>query len=132
MEVSHQSGGRRPFLLLTAAITCVVLPSHRATAHEGDRVVPILEITDDILAQIDLRDGTTDEWPDLLGEPTLKTIDFEMDDFSYDSSDLDFAMWLGWHGELDRIYFAGAFADDVTWRPQAVRSVFSGLDTIGG
>ncbi len=80
MEVSHQSGGRRPFLLLTAAITCVVLPSHRATAHEGDRVVPILEITDDILAQIDLRDGTTDEWPDLLGEPTPKTIDFGMSD----------------------------------------------------
>ncbi len=59
-------------------------PSHWAIAHEGDRVVPILEITDDMLAQIDLRDGTTDEWPDLLGEPTLKTIDFEMDDFSYD------------------------------------------------
>ena len=76
-------------------------------------MVPILEITDDMLAQIDLRDGTTDEWSDLLGEPTLKTIDFEMDDFSYDPSDLDLAIWLGWHEELDRLYFAGAFVDDV-------------------
>ena len=114
MKISHQSGCWGPFLLLlTAAITCAALPLHWATAHEGDRVYPILEITDDMLAQIDLRDGTTDEWPDLLGEPTLKTIDFEMDDFSYDPSDLDFAVWLGWHEELDRIYFAGAFVDDV-------------------
>ena len=80
---------------------------------------PILEITDDMLAQIDLQDGTTDEWPDLLGEPTLKTIDFKTDSeyFStdYDPADLDFAIWLGWHEELDRIYFAGAFVDNEYW-----------------
>ena len=111
MKLCDLSGKRRPFFFI-AAITCANLLTGWATAHEGDRVVSILEITDDMLAQIDLRDGTTDEWPDLLGEPTLKTIDFEMNDFSYDPSDLDFAIWLGWHEELDRIYFAGTFVDD--------------------
>ena len=67
MKTSRISRGKTSFLLFTAAITCVALPSQRATAHEGDRVVPIPEITDDMLAPIDLRDGTTDEWPDLLG-----------------------------------------------------------------
>ena len=118
MKISHLFGARGPFLLLTA-VTCASLPPHMATAHEGDRVVPILEITDDMLSQIDLRDGTTDEWPDLLGEPTLRTIDFQMDSefFSteYDPADFDFAIWLGWHEELDRIYLAGAFVDNAYW-----------------
>ena len=92
-----------------------------AVAHDGEWVVPILEITDDMLAQIDLRDGTTDEWPDLLGEPTLRTIDFKMSDVGfeistdYDPADLDFAIWLGWHEESDRLYFAGAFVDNAYW-----------------
>ena len=118
MEISHQSGRWGPFLLIPA-IACAALPHHWATAHEGDRVVPILEITDDMLSQIDPRDGTTDEGPDLLGPPTLKTIDFKTDSESfsteYDPSDFDFAIWLGWHEELDRIYFAGAFVDNVYW-----------------
>ena len=118
MKISHQSGCRVPFLLIAAITGTALLPRYVA-AHEGERVYPILEITNDMLAQIDLRDGTTDEWPQLLGEPTLKTIDFKIyDDYSteYDPSDLDFAIWLGWHEELDRIYFAGAFADNAYWQ----------------
>ena len=119
MKISHQSGTRGPFLLLAAAITCAALLPRCAAAHSGDRVYSILEITDDMLSQIDLRDGTTDEWPDLLGEPTLKTIDFKTDSkyFSteYDPADFDFAIWLGWHAELNRIYFAGAFVDNAYW-----------------
>ena len=119
MKIAYLFGNRGPFLLFTAAITWAGLPPYWATAHEGDRIYPILEITDDMLAQIDLQDGTTDEWPDLLGEPTLKTIDFKTDseNFSteYDPADFDFAIWLGWHEELDRIYFAGAFVDNEYW-----------------
>ena len=117
MKLCNLSGGRRPFFF-TAAITCANLLTGWATAHEGDRVVPILEITDDMLAQIDLRDGTTDEWYGLLGEPTLKTIDFKTSErysTNYDPADLDFAIWLGWHEELDRIYYAGAFFDNAHW-----------------
>ena len=118
MKISRQSGRWGPFLL-TAAMAGAALPHHWATAHEGDRVYSILEITDDMLAQIDLRDGTTDEWPDLLGEPALRTIDFKTDSeyFSteYDPADFDFAIWLGWHEELNRIYFAGTFVDNAYW-----------------
>ena len=109
MKISRLSGGRAPLLLLTAAVTCAALFPRCAPAHSG-RVYPILEITDDMLSQIDLRDGTTDEWYGLLGEPTLKTIDFEMSErysTEYDPADLDFAIWLGWHEELNRIYYAG-------------------------
>ena len=129
MKLSRLSGTRGPFLLLLlllAAITYAGLPPHWATAHEGERVYQILEITDDMLAQIDLRDGTTDEWPPLLGEPTLRTIDFQMSEYyptEYDPSDLDFAIWLGWHEESNRIYFAGAFVDDLYWDQSRVNDL---------
>ena len=116
MKIAHLFGGRGLFLI--AAMACAALLPRYVAAHEGERVYPILEITEDMLAQIDLRDGTTDEWPDLLGAPTLKTIDFKTDsDLSteYDPADFDFAIWLGWHAELDRIYFAGAFVDNEYW-----------------
>ena len=75
MKLCNLSGGRRPFFFIAAITGTALLPRYVA-AHEGDRVYSILEITDDMLSQIDLRDGTTDELPQLLGEPTLKTIDF--------------------------------------------------------
>ena len=118
VKITHLFSGRGRILI--AGITCALLPRD-SVSHDGEWVVPILEVTDDMLAQIDLRDGTTDEWPDLLGEPTLRTIDFKMSDVGfeistdYDPADLDFAIWLGWNEESDRLYFAGAFVDNTYW-----------------
>ena len=48
--------------------------SGQVHGHFGDRIYPILEITDDMLAQIEL-DGLIDEWPELYGEPTLTPLE---------------------------------------------------------
>ena len=86
--------------------------SGQVHGHFGDRIIPILEITDDMLAQIEL-DGLIDEWPELYGEPTLTPLDFSR--YPYDPADLDFRIWLGWHDATDRIYAGAVFFDDVYW-----------------
>ena len=50
--------------------TCFLILALAASAetHSGDRVYPIYELTDEMLAKIDLRDGSVEEWADLLGE----------------------------------------------------------------
>ena len=45
-------------------------------AHVGDRVYPISELTDEMLAEIQLHDGSVEEWYELIGEPTLTLLDF--------------------------------------------------------
>ena len=86
--------------------------SGQAHGHFGDRIIPIFEITDDMLAQIEL-DGLIDEWPEVYGEPTLTPLDFSR--YQYDPADLDFRIWLGWHDATDRIYVGAVFFDDAYW-----------------
>ena len=62
------------FLLLLLAVS-VGLDS-QAGAHSGGRVYPIVELTDEMLEQIQLDDGTVDEWFELIGEPTMTLLDF--------------------------------------------------------
>ena len=47
----------------------------RADAHVGGRVFPIPELTDEMLAVIQL-DGDVHEWFDQIGEPALTSVDF--------------------------------------------------------
>ena len=86
--------------------------SGQVHGHFGDRIFPILEITDDMLSQIEL-DGLIDEWPEVYGEPTLTPLDFHR--YTYDPADLDFRIWLGWHDATDRIYVGAVFFDDAYW-----------------
>ena len=100
-------------LFLSLAITAGL--SVQAGAHSGDRVYPIPELTDEMIAQIRLDDGSVDEWYDLVGEPTLTLLDFH---FPYnnrlpDPSNLDFRIWLGWHDDPDRLYVAFVGSDDL-------------------
>ena len=88
--------------------------SGQVHGHFGDRIIPILEITDDMLAQIEL-DGLIDEWPEVYGEPTLTPLDFTFFYPQYDPADLDFRIWLGWHDATDRIYVGAVFFDDSYW-----------------
>ncbi len=86
-----------------------------AEAQESERVYPFVELTDADLAQIDVTDGSIDEWVDLLGEPTLTALDFQtrLDRAPYDPADMDYRVWLAWHGATQRIYGAVERSDDI-------------------
>ena len=86
-----------------------------AEAQESERLYPFVELTDADLAQIDVTDGSIDEWIDLLGEPTLTALDFQTrpDWPPYDPADMDYRVWLAWHGATNRIYVAAERSDDI-------------------
>ncbi len=86
-----------------------------AEAQESERLYPFVELTDADLAQIDVTDGSIDEWKDLLGEPTLTALDFQTrpDKAPYDPADMDYRVWLAWHGATHRIYVAVERSDDI-------------------
>ncbi len=88
---------------------------HGAQAQESERLYPFVELTDADLAQIDVTDGSIDEWVDLLGEPTLTALDFQTrpDLAPYDPADMDYRVWLAWHGATHRIYGAVERSDDI-------------------
>ena len=96
------------------ALVLLIGPALSAEAHLGGRVFPIPELTDEMLAEIQL-DGFVEEWSDLIGEPTLTTLDFrhEVVPGPPDPSDIDFRIWLAWHDDPARIYVAMVAADDV-------------------
>ena len=88
---------------------------HGAEAQESERLYPFVELTDANLAQIDVTDGSIDEWVDLLGEPTLTALDFQThpDKAPYDPADMDYRVWLAWHGATHRLYVAVERSDDI-------------------
>lgn len=84
-------------------------------AHVGDKLFSFFELTDEDLARIDLHDGSTDDWRDVLGEPSLTASEFYIaggDAPVYDPADLDFQIWLGWHQATNRIYVAMECSDN--------------------
>ncbi len=88
---------------------------HGAEAQESERLYPFIELTDADLAQIDVTDGSVNEWVDLLGEPTLTALDFQTrpDLAPYDPADMDYRVWLAWHGATQRLYVAVERSDDI-------------------
>ncbi len=104
------------FLLAAAATWAEAAP---VAAHVGDRLFPIPCLSEEILARLDLDDGSVEDWLDAVGEPTLTPLDFNLwsdtETTSYDRLDpanLDFRIWMGWSRD-GRIHVAGEFADDV-------------------
>ena len=99
----------------------LLIGSLNAPAHQGDRIFPIYEITDDMLELIDLNDGSIEEWEELF-EPSLTALDFtgyildretlKRNIVPFDPSDLDFRMWLGWNSTHDRLYVSLQAADN--------------------
>ncbi len=84
-----------------------------AEAQESERVYPFIELTDADLAQIDVTDGSINEWIGLLGEPTLTLLDFQAGPAGYDPADMDYRVWLAWHGATQRLYVAVERSDDI-------------------
>ena len=87
-------------------------------AHIGDRVFQIPYVSADDLADIRM-DGDLTDWKDLLGEPALTPLDFQLfyhqaltSYDKYDPSNLDFRIWMAW-GDGGKIYVAIEAADDV-------------------
>ena len=98
------------------ALALLIGSALSAGAHVGGRVFPIPELTDEMLAEVQL-DGFVDEWSHLIGEPTLTLLDFTLElgprgSGSIDPSDIDFQIWLAWHDEPARLYVAFVAADD--------------------
>ena len=112
---------RHFLLLLTLAV--VSADYSPAAAHTGDRVFPILFLSEETLASLDLNDGTVEDWVDAVGPPTFTPVDFLLAkssdwgglNISYDQLDpssLDFRIWMGWTRD-GQIHVAGQFVDDV-------------------
>ena len=107
-----------------------------ASAHSGDRLYPIYELTDEMLETIDLHDGLIDEWYD-IGEPTMTLLDFKTvtNIIPADPSNLDFRIWLAWHDESNRIFAAFVISDDEyenthDWSATGIKSSISIHDSI--
>ena len=86
-----------------------------AGAHIGDRVYPVSYLSDEMLEQIDLKDGSVDDWQELIGEPSMTLLDFRSlgDLVELDPSNLDFRIWLAWHDDPARFYVAFVASDDI-------------------
>ena len=98
------------------AIVLLIGSRMSATAHVGSIVVPIPELTGEMLAGIQLDGYVYEEWFDQIGEPALTSVDFlDTPGEPHDPADLDFRIWLAWHDEPARLYVAFVAADDSYW-----------------
>ena len=78
-----------------------------------DRLYPFAELTDEMRDRIDLKDGSVEDWLEVLGEPTFTPLDFvTFPPDSYDPSSLDFRIWVAWHDAGNHLFVAAESADD--------------------
>lgn len=125
-----ESSAWKSLPIVCAVEVFLLLGSGHSSAHQGERIYPIFEITDDMLMLIDLKDGSIDEW-DELWEPSLTTLDFtrgiidrrtsKREVVSNDPGDFDFRVWMGWNDTHNRLYVSGQFADDIYVREAGIR-----------
>ena len=108
---------RGSLFLLTLVV--ISAPAGPLAAHQGDRLFPIVYLSEETLALLDRNDAHVEDWVDVVGEPTLTPLDFTLDSErtntsygQFDPSNLNFRIWVGWSSD-GRIHFAGQFADDV-------------------
>ena len=96
------------------AICVLLITSVTTSADFPDRVYRFVELTDEEVARIDLKDTSVDDWLEVVGEPSLWPLDFAVAPGSvHDPSSLDFRIWLAWHDKTDRLYVAAEFIDDI-------------------
>lgn len=89
-----------------------------ASAHIGDKIFLLFEISDADLADIDLRDGSVEDWEDVVGDPNLLPSDFFADPTvgagaQYDPADMDYRIWLNWNDTGNHLYMATERIDDI-------------------
>lgn len=100
---------------ITLAVLALGVQSH---AHVGDRVIPIYEISDEELTRLDVRDGSVEDWEEIVGEPSVNGLEFIGSPWSsdlvppYDPAEFDFRIWLGWNDSRDLLFFGLQSVDD--------------------
>ncbi len=72
-------------------------------AQFPDRLYPFAELTDEMRAQIDLKDGSVDDWMAVLGEPSLTPLDFVNPHGRPGTIRLLTISASGWHGMMPPI-----------------------------
>ena len=104
----------RPVLIAVGVAGLLLGLVSSSRAQQGERVYPFFELTDEDFALIDIKDGSIDDWLDVVGEPTLMALDLEASLFwdPYDPADMDYRIWLAWHDATNHIYVAVERADD--------------------
>ena len=96
-------------LLFSIAIP-ILLTATCLEARWPDRLFPFTELTDEMVARIDLKDGSVEDWLEVVGEPTLTGLDFV--GYPYDPSSYDCRLWLAWHAASDHLFVAAEIVDD--------------------
>ena len=135
----------RRSLMLLIAIGLVCGLTGGASAHIGERVFLLFEATEDDLGDIDLRDGTVEDWEDVFGEPSWTPTDLYQDPTigdgaQYDPADLDYRIWAGWStsghiwyamDRIDNVYFGREYDGASPWNYDAIEIMIDG-DHTGG
>ncbi len=95
--------------------TSILLATLSSEAQFQDRVYPFTELTGEMRARIDLKDGSVEDWLEILGESTLTPLDFITSPWfsEYDPSSYDFRIWLAWHDASDHLFVAAEIVDDI-------------------
>ena len=103
----------QPLSFIVAFLT--LLPAIALDAEWSDSLYPFRELTDEMRAQMDLRDGSVGDWLEVLGEPTLTSLDLTPweEGPGYDPSSFDCRIWLAWHDADNRLYMAAEILDDI-------------------
>ena len=89
-----------------------------ASAHIGDTIYLFFEIPDADVADLDLQDGSVDDWLDIVGDAALDATDFFADPgvgdgAPYDPADMDYQIWFGWNQSSSTLWGAMNRTDDV-------------------
>ena len=89
-----------------------------ASAHIGDTIYLFYEIPDADVADLDLKDGSVDDWLDIVGDPAVDATDFFADPgvgdgAPYDPADMDYEVWFGWNESTGTLWGAMQRTDDV-------------------
>lgn len=93
----------------------ILLPAIALEAQWSDRIYPFAELTDEMRDRINLKDGSVEDWLEVLGEPTLTPLDFATHPSfpEYDPSSFDFRIWLAWHDVGNHLFVAAEIVDDI-------------------
>ncbi|MEE3258273.1 MAG: hypothetical protein VX293_03595, partial [Candidatus Latescibacterota bacterium] len=135
----------RKSLMALIAIGLVCGLTGGASAHIGERVFLLFEATEDDLGDIDLRDGTVEDWEDVFGDPSWVPTDLFADPTvgdgaQYDPADLDYRIWAGWDtsgkiwyamDRIDNVYFGREYDGASPWNYEAIECMLDG-DHTGG
>lgn len=90
----------KPLWVSTGVVALLLGPVGSSEAQD-DTVYLIPELTDEQVAMLDLKDGSIEDWSNLVGEPTLSGVEFYPVIGNYDPASFDFRFWLGWHDTSD-------------------------------